>query len=383
VSLINDMLRDLERRDASPPLPPVHEPGRMQDRNRGRLLFGAALVSVVLAGTAAFWLLDDAAGSRSEAAVGNGAVPALSRAAGQAVSASPTDDTDGAHRNPAPGDVGQVEGTDRAGESRTPRAAPPEAPPSTQPRPADESDAFGSAPTLHGSGGPQPEASAPAPSASPEPEVRAKREEAPEPRIRIRRSDSAAQPANDQLESARRALGRGQTGLAVTRLEEVLAQHPDDVDARLLLARTHFLDRRTASAERVLRAGLERLPSNPDLAFWLGRSLLERGRAEEAAEILSVLEASESKQLHHLLLIGAVHRSLGRHERALAVYERAASLEPDSSTAWLGRALSLEQLGRTDEALSAYRRIAEAPARETAALARERIAALSGRRPSP
>lgn len=386
MSLINDMLRDLERRDVSPPLPPVHEPGRVQGRHRGRLVFGAALASVVLGGTAGLWLLDDAAGSRYEAAAGNGAAAAVTATTGHAGPTPPADDTDEAHRNPAPSDVGRVEARgSHAPPSDTETAARAEQPrPADEARePLDESGALESAITRNTPAGPRPEATAPASSASPRSQARANTDEAPEARIRIRRTDATASPTNDRLESARRALGRGEAGLAVNRLEKLLTQHPDDVDARVLLARTHFLDRRTVAGERVLRAGLERLPDNPVLAFWLGRSLLERGRAEEAAELLSALDARESTRLDHLLLIGAVHRSTGQHERALAVYERAVSLQPDSSTAWLGRALSLEQLGRTDEALTAYRRIADAPATETAALARERIAALSGGRPSP
>jgi tetratricopeptide (TPR) repeat protein len=70
---------------------------------------------------------------------------------------------------------------------------------------------------------------------------------------------------------------------AADELESVLEEAPDNVAARLLLARAYYHSARLGPAERTLRDVLERAPGDAYAYLLLGRTLQRQGRHDEAA----------------------------------------------------------------------------------------------------
>ncbi|MFD8963482.1 tetratricopeptide repeat protein [Streptomyces sp. NPDC059568] len=74
-------------------------------------------------------------------------------------------------------------------------------------------------------------------------------------------------------------------------LDGLVAEVPEQVAPRLLLARTYYHSARLAKAEAELRAVLERDPVEPYARLMLGRTLERQGRRAEAATQLRMASA--------------------------------------------------------------------------------------------
>lgn len=76
-------------------------------------------------------------------------------------------------------------------------------------------------------------------------------------------------------------------------LEGVVAEVPEQVDARMLLARSYFHSAQLGRAERELRAVIERDPVEQYAYLMLGRTLQRQSRHEEAGPWLRMADAFE------------------------------------------------------------------------------------------
>ena len=145
------------------------------------------------------------------------------------------------------------------------------------------------------------------------------------------------------------------------RLRNVLASGAaaTDIESALRLHERRRLD----EAEAIYRNVLEREPQNPHVLHLLGLIALQRDAPDAALEFLSgaaaIDPASGLRQLH----LGNALRALGRSEEAVAAYRRAVELDPHRFEAWLNLGQTCAGSGRGDEAVAAFRRaVALAPA---------------------
>ena len=118
------------------------------------------------------------------------------------------------------------------------------------------------------------------------------------------------------------------------------------------------VEKNHASAEELYRQALALMPGRPSILFNLGRLLLDLGRLEEAEglfrEVVEQVPDHESCYNLGLVLSGQRHFA-----DALAPYEQAIALTPDFAPAHAARAWTLEQLGRSKEALEGHARSVE------------------------
>ena len=197
-----------------------------------------------------------------------------------------------------------------------------------------------------------------------------------EPRVFIRRSDGA--PAERSLvDRARLALGRGRPDRARSLLQAAIAGPGPAVEERLLLARLLDASGSRHEARAVLVEGLEVAGPHPELSAALGRMLLASGRPASAIEALSRHAPPAAQAPDAQLLLAAALRQAGRHAEALDRYAAVVAAHPGSGRGWLGHALSLESLERPGEALDSYRQARRTGDAETATFAQHRLAALA------
>ncbi len=201
------------------------------------------------------------------------------------------------------------------------------------------------------------------------------------PPIIVRRAGAAADRTRSAQDSARRALARGQPEVAISRLRQLLEQQPGATEARILLARTLIATGRSGLAEQVLEEGLGEAGASYELAFWLARSRLERGETEAARAVLGRHRPAPAGNADYYLLEAAALRELGRHQEALEAYRIVADAEPVNGRAWLGAGLSHEALEQPDAAESAYSQAVSGDHPDSARFAAQRLETLQRRMP--
>ncbi len=131
-------------------------------------------------------------------------------------------------------------------------------------------------------------------------------------------------------------------------LEGISIYHEDEADAQLSPA---------------VLAGRVPVTSRPG-ASGLGRASLDRARLFLSAGAFDQVAATSNEILEQdpgnpeaLLLRGVAEAGRGRHEQALADFDRVLKIGLDSAAVRQSRALSLEALGRADDAETEFSRV--------------------------
>jgi MSHA biogenesis protein MshN len=119
------------------------------------------------------------------------------------------------------------------------------------------------------------------------------------------------------------------------------------------------------SARRRLQEGLAIDPAQPDFAYTLARILVERNDFAGALDALQgALPAADNHPGFHALR-GTILQRLARHGEAAAAFHTALQAQSSMPSAWVGLGISLEALERRPEAAEAFRRaLAAGPANE-------------------
>jgi MSHA biogenesis protein MshN len=151
-------------------------------------------------------------------------------------------------------------------------------------------------------------------------------------------------------------MNQGRVELAIDAYAGALRFDPKHTAARQALVAVLIGRGRGAEAQGVLREGLAALPENTAWAMLLARLQVEGGdRAGALATLDAALPYAKNRPDYHAF-VGTVLQMQGRHKDAIAYYEIAVRLSPDSGRWLTGLAISLEEEKRLPEALEAYKR---------------------------
>src|SRR5574337_2101449 len=125
-------------------------------------------------------------------------------------------------------------------------------------------------------------------------------------------------------------------------------------EARINQARAHAAQQRIDEAEAAYRDILKTAPDTPEALNFVAMCALARGESASAQrdrEHAARLNPTEPEIWKNL---GIVHLAQRRGGDALDAFDRALGLEPMHFASRLHRGAALEQLGRPDEATTAY-----------------------------
>lgn len=163
----------------------------------------------------------------------------------------------------------------------------------------------------------------------------------------------------DEASAAERA---GDPALARRRYEELLAQWPEAVEARVGLARLLRKSGDPGGAETELKRAIAGDPEHAGPRFELGRLLLDNDRPLEALDALETghrLDPADPRGCH---LLGLMYLERGLLEPASRLLERAVEAAPGDANAAANLGLARQTAGDMDAAESAYRKaLANAP----------------------
>ena len=161
-------------------------------------------------------------------------------------------------------------------------------------------------------------------------------------------------------------LGEAASAIAQERLEHAdrqlraqLASHPDDVVALRLLAQVAAKCEDFAAAERLLNQCLELAPGYSRARSDLAEMLHTQQKAEPMLPLLERLRAFDPDNLEYRTLQAAAYGLLGQSERAVRINADLVVECPEHPVVWMYYGNSLRSVGRTEEAIAAYRRSAQ------------------------
>ncbi len=170
------------------------------------------------------------------------------------------------------------------------------------------------------------------------------------------KSSTPGERADAEYRQGLGLMQQGRSQEARARWLAALNEDPVHAAARQGLIGQAMELKRYDEAEQLLRQGLDALPGQTTWASTLARLRVERGDAAGALDILARHAAGATTSAEYQGFMGAVLQRLARHKEAEERYQAASRLAPADGRWWLGLGMSLEGLGRTAEARSAFQR---------------------------
>jgi tetratricopeptide (TPR) repeat protein len=135
-------------------------------------------------------------------------------------------------------------------------------------------------------------------------------------------------------------------------LKEALQLEPDNLRVRDLLLQTLLKSGSGSEVESFLQESLRLFPNH--LAFITSLAQLQLQRKDFAAAT-ATLERVESSEPAYLSLLAAGYQQQKRYHNAAEIYQRLTQMQPDKAEYWLGLAISADNLHRRQDAVPAYR----------------------------
>ncbi len=207
-----------------------------------------------------------------------------------------------------------------------------------------------------------PPAPAPAPAAqrsAPAKAVAAAGKPEPSPRVEISkqvRELTPRQRADAEYARGVAALHQGRSGDARAAFEATLAILPTHHAARQALVGTMLDVRQFVEAAKVLQEGLNLAPSQYGFAMALARLQIEQGELDAAVQTLGRSADHAGGSAEYAAFYAGLLQRQQKHVEAVEMFERALRQRGNSGVWLLGLGLSLDALGRGPEAQEAYRR---------------------------
>ena len=170
------------------------------------------------------------------------------------------------------------------------------------------------------------------------------------------RQPSSRDLAENEYRKATALLHQGRFAEAQEGFEAALNLYPGYHGARQALVGLLVEARKLPDAERVLQDGLAQAPAQIGFAMALARLQVDRGDVAQAAGTLRKgLDYAQGNPDYAAFLAALLQRQ-GRHEEAIEQFQAALRAKPASGVWWLGLAISLQAANRSADAQDAYRR---------------------------
>lgn len=169
------------------------------------------------------------------------------------------------------------------------------------------------------------------------------------------RKPTPRQRAQAEYARGATALHQGQSADARTAFETALQIDPTYHGARQALAGTFLEARQPAEAMRVLQEGLQLAPAQQGFAMTLARLQMEGGELDAAAQTLARSLDYPDVTPDYIAFYASLLQRQQKHAEAATQFQRALARRRNVGVWLLGLGVSLEALGRGAEAQEAYR----------------------------
>ena len=169
------------------------------------------------------------------------------------------------------------------------------------------------------------------------------------------RPPSPEQLAEQHYQQGYQLLQQGEHALGEQRWQEALLAHPPHIPAREGLVGLYLSQGRAVEARALLREGIALQPGYGQFYLLQARLQLDDGQQQQALNTLEQGLARQSQGPDYLAFMAALYQREQAFEQSIAHYQRALSLQPAQAPWWMGLGISLEGAGKQTEARQAYR----------------------------
>ncbi len=166
---------------------------------------------------------------------------------------------------------------------------------------------------------------------------------------------SARELAVQTYRHAVKLMQQGDEAGGISALKDALALDAHYPLAREALASTLLHLGRSEEAEALLEDGLSLNPEHAPFAKLQARAMAMRGAIPDALALLESFEVFAAKDPEYHALMAALYQRQGEHAQALTHYQRVLRRQSDKAAWWMGLGISLEGDAKPKEALAAYR----------------------------
>ena len=139
-----------------------------------------------------------------------------------------------------------------------------------------------------------------------------------------------------------------------TQLRQVLQLNPKHVDARLLLANNLLNMGMPKETAAVLDHGLQLFPQNIQFINFRSQLFLQNKQPQAALNTLQLITPDYTQDEMYLSLLAAAYQQNSDNLHSLQTYQRLLSINPQKAEYWLGFAIAQEKQGNKEQALNAY-----------------------------
>lgn len=155
------------------------------------------------------------------------------------------------------------------------------------------------------------------------------------------------------------SLDQSQTAEAKAKLIDVVAGHPDNVDALTALALAEWQTRDFTEAEKHLRQAIDRSPNEMKPLIALTRVKLAQGDVAGAEAVLREAVSKPAPAATAIVAYAELLLLTGRTQEAEQQLKRAAAMDPKNATALLDLASLHQRSGRSEEAERVYKQVSQ------------------------
>lgn len=167
---------------------------------------------------------------------------------------------------------------------------------------------------------------------------------------------SPQQRAENEFVKANRAVQEGRANDALAGYKEALLADPTYKPARRAWVGLLVSMKQNNEAEQVLYKGLRHDSHDAAFAMMLARLQVERDAVPLALETLQKTLPYAEGQADYQSFVAALMQRLSRHDEAVAHYQIALKLAPNTGLWLMGMGISLQALQRKEEARDVYQR---------------------------
>ncbi len=171
---------------------------------------------------------------------------------------------------------------------------------------------------------------------------------------------STTEQAEAEYQRAVAALQRGAAGEAGDLLRSALKLNPAHIAARQTLLSQLVEQKQWQNAETLALDGVGLLPHRSDWAMLAARIMYEQGETDEALDTLNQYAAAGRQNTDYQILHALLLQRAGRNSDAANCYRTALALRPNEGRWWYGLGRALDADRRDAEARQAFEKAREA-----------------------
>jgi Flp pilus assembly protein TadD len=172
----------------------------------------------------------------------------------------------------------------------------------------------------------------------------------------VMRREPAADDAQGLVARAVKAMHSNDLFTAESMFRAALVVDSGDVEIWSYLYSVLARTSRPEAAEQVLQQGLIAADEPAALAKLYARMLLDRGEKDAAVSILKIHRPPAASDIEYDSFLAALLQQQGQYAEAGEIYELLLTVDPGSSSIWIGLAMSHDSLGNREDALAAFER---------------------------